>query len=121
MRSNLESRVGVRFIFWTTVLFLLYFDSAGFAAANIAVLVLSYATIPAFAIEIVYYSIASCKIERVSSFILSNSSIQHIPISLRTSAPLSRTISFVSGSLVTYAVRPTAEDLIIFIITLLNI
>jgi hypothetical protein len=36
--------------------------------------------------------------------------MQQIPLSERTRAPLSRTISLVSGSFVTYTVRPTAED-----------
>ena len=35
---------------------------------------------------------------RALSDILSNSSMQHTPLSLRTSAPLSSTISLVSGS-----------------------
>jgi hypothetical protein len=73
----------------------------GFAPAKIAVLAFNVATIPALATEIVYYSIASCKMDLVLSSILSNSSIQQIPKSLKTSAPLSKTISFVSGSLET--------------------
>jgi len=36
--------------------------------------------------------------------------MQQIPLSDKTRAPLSRTISFVSGSLVTYTVKPTADD-----------
>jgi len=62
------------------------------------------------ATEIVYYSIASCNIVLALSSILSNSSIQQIPISLKTNAPDSRTISLVSGSLETYTVRPTADE-----------
>jgi hypothetical protein len=46
----------------------------------------------------------------VDSDILSNSSIQQTPPSLRTKAPDSRTRLRVSGSLVTYAVRPTADE-----------
>ena len=42
------------------------------------------------------------------SFILSNSSIKHIPLSASTSAPPSRVHSLVIGSLWTPAVRPTA-------------
>jgi hypothetical protein len=100
MRSNLERRVGGSFIFYTTESFVLYFDSTGFAAARIAVLALSVQIIPAFATDTVCYSMASCKMFLVPSSILSNSSMQQIPLSDRTSAPLSRTISFVSGSLV---------------------
>eukprot|EP00955_Chlamydomonas_euryale_P080466 363427-Chlamydomonas_euryale.AAC.5 len=54
-------------------------------------------------------SIASCSIERAESLILSNSSMQQMPLSLSTSAPDSRTISLESGSRVTYAVRPTCH------------
>jgi hypothetical protein len=36
--------------------------------------------------------------------------MQQIPLSDRTRAPLSNTISLVSGSLVTYTVRPTADE-----------
>jgi len=39
-----------------------YLDFTGFAAANTAVLALSWETIPALATEIVCYSIASCRI-----------------------------------------------------------
>lgn len=85
----------------TTESFGSYLLLTGFAAAKIAVLALSYAIMPAFATDTVYYSIASWRITLVLSSILSNSSIQQIPLSERTSAPLSRTISFVSGSLVT--------------------
>ena len=55
---------------------------------------------------------ASCNIPLEFSSILSNSSIQHIPLSLNTSAPLSSIISLVSISVVTYAVNPTAEVLL---------
>lgn len=82
----------------------------GFAAAKIAVLAFKVQIIPAFATETVYYSMASCKITLVFSSILSNSSIQQIPLSERTKAPLSKTISLVSGSLVTYTVNPTADE-----------
>jgi hypothetical protein len=78
-----------------------YLDLIGLAAARIAVLAFKVATIPALAIEIVYYSIASCKIVLPDSSILSNSSIQQIPLSERTTAPDSKTNSPVSGSLLT--------------------
>jgi hypothetical protein len=54
-------------MFSTTDFFSSYLDSFGLAAANIAVLEFNYATIPAFAIEIVYCSIASCKIDLVNN------------------------------------------------------
>ena len=79
----------------TTESFGLYFDSMGFAAAKIAVRALRVQMMPAML--------------RVFSSILSNSSMQQIPRSERTKAPLSSMISFVSGSLVMYTVKPTAE------------
>lgn len=45
--------------------------------------------IPAFAIEIVYYSIASCIATLSSALILSNSSIQQTPPLAKTNAPAS--------------------------------
>eukprot|EP00177_Eucheuma_denticulatum_P002267 GFKZ01004061.1.p1 GENE.GFKZ01004061.1~~GFKZ01004061.1.p1 ORF type:complete len:203 (+),score=2.64 GFKZ01004061.1:730-1338(+) len=52
----------------------------------------------------------SCKTDRANSDILSNSSMKHTLRSHRTSTPDSRTFSSMSGSRVTYAVSPTAED-----------
>lgn len=101
IRSNLDNKVGGRLMFSTTVFFLLYLLSTGFAAAKMAVLVFREATIPALAIEMVYYSMASWSIDLVWSSILSNSSMQQIPMSESTRAPDSRTISLVSGSRVT--------------------
>ena len=87
-----------------------YFEFTGLAAAKIAVLAFKVQIIPAFATETVCYSIASWRITLVFSSILSNSSIQQIPLSDKTKAPLSKMISLVSGSLVTYTVNPTADD-----------
>jgi hypothetical protein len=61
MRSNLDSREGGKLIFSTTDFLGLYLECTGFAPARIAVRAFKLATIPALAIEIVYYSIASCK------------------------------------------------------------
>ena len=47
---------------------------------------------------------------RSVSFILSNSSIQQIPLSLNIKAPASRQSSRVSASRATPTVRPAAED-----------
>lgn len=88
-------------MFSTTDFFGLYFESIGFAAARTAVLAFKVQIIPALATETVCYSIASCKMTRVLSSILSNSSIQQIPQSESTNAPDSRTFSHVSGSLAT--------------------
>ncbi len=62
------------------------------------------------AIESVCCSMTSCSTDRVLSLILSNSSMQQMPLSLSTSAPVCRTSCRVSGSFITYAVRPTALD-----------
>merc|ERR1719446_1809213 len=51
---------------------------------------------------------ASCRMARALSSILSNSSMQQSPRSESTSAPLSSTSSLVTGSLLIVAVRPTA-------------
>ena len=84
----------------TTESFGSYFELTGFAAARTAVLAFKVQIMPALATETVYCSIASWRITLVLSSILSNSSIQQIPLSERTKAPLSKIISFVSGSLV---------------------
>ena len=66
----------------------LYFEWIGLAADIIAALQFSWQTIPALAIEIVCCSIPSNKMILLLLSILSNSSIQHIPKSLKTKAPL---------------------------------
>lgn len=109
MRSNLERRVGGSLIFSTTDNLGSYFDFTGLAAARMAVLAFRVQIIPALATETVYCSMASCKITLVLSSILSNSSIQQIPLSDSTKAPDSKTVSLVSGSFVIYTVKPTAE------------
>jgi hypothetical protein len=62
------------------------------------------------AIEIVCCYIASNRIVLLFWSILSNSSMQQIPRSLRTSAPLYNINSWVSGSFLTFAVKPTALE-----------
>ncbi|KAH3665076.1 hypothetical protein OGATHE_003891 [Ogataea polymorpha] len=109
-RSKRDRSGGGRSMFFVTGRFGLYLDSIGLAEARMEVLALSVVIIPALAIEIVCCSITSCNTDRVDSDILSNSSMQHTPPSERTSAPLSRTSCLVSMSLVTYAVRPTADE-----------
>src|SRR5690242_12069410 len=88
----------------------LYFDPIGLAEARMELRALRVVMIPALAIDTVCCSITSWSTERVESDILSNSSIQHTPPSERTNAPDSRTSWRVSGSRVTYAVRPTADE-----------
>ena len=102
--------MGGSLILSTTDMLGLYLELTGFAAARMAVLAFREHIIPALATETVCCSIASWRITRVFSSILSNSSMQQIPLSDRTKAPLSNTISLVSGSRVTYTVSPTADD-----------
>jgi hypothetical protein len=61
-------------------------------------------TMPPFAILRVYYSIASCILERSSTLIKENSSMQHTPQSASTKAPASKMNSF--PSLKQATVRP---------------
>jgi len=86
-----------------------YFPLTGFAAAITLHLAYRVATIPAFDIEMLYYSIASWIDVLSCSFILSNSSIKQIPLSANTNAPPSKDHSFVLKSFLTDAVNPTAE------------
>jgi hypothetical protein len=95
MRSNLDSRLGGRLMFSITDFLMSYLESTGLAAARMAVREFSWHTIPALAIEIVCCYIASRRTVRLFSSILSNSSIQHIPKSLKTKAPDSSTNSCV--------------------------
>jgi len=86
-----------------------YWPPMGFAAAQTEHRACSEVTMPALETDIDCCSIASW-IEVLSwSFILSNSSMAHKPLSARTSAPPSRVHSFVTASLWTPAVRPTAD------------
>ena len=63
---------------------------------------------PALLMLMLCCSIASWMLTRSWSFILSNSSIRHTPLSASTSAPPSSVHSRVIGSLCTAAVSPTA-------------
>ena len=75
-----------------------------------AVLAFREVVIPALAIEIVYCSITSWIFVLSLSSILSNSSMQQIPVSARTKAPPSKTTSPVVWSFITAAVRPTPDE-----------
>ena len=92
------------------VISLLYLPYRGFAAAKMEVLAFKVVVIPALAIETLYYSITSWMDVLSLSFILSNSSIQHTPMSANTKAPPSKEISLVFSSFNTEAVNPTPED-----------
>ena len=88
---------------------MLYLPNKGLAAASTEVRALRLVVIPALAIETVCCSITSWIHARSYSVILSNSSIQQIPISAKTNAPASRLTYLVAGSILMQAVRPTSE------------
>jgi len=71
--------------------------------------------IPALAIEIVYYSIASWTLARSSGFINENSSIVQTPQSAKTKAPASKIYSY--PSLNAETVSPACVDPIPVVIT----
>ena len=73
----------------------LYLPYKGLAAAKIEVLAFKEVVIPALAIDTVYYSMTSWILVLSLSSILSNSSIQHIPVSANTNAPPSKVHSLV--------------------------
>src|SRR5271154_389446 len=97
-------------MFWGTGRLGLYFEPMGLADARMLVRALRVVMMPALAMDTVCCSMTSWSTDRVESFILSNSSMQQTPPSERTKAPDSRTSCRDSGSRVTYAVRPTAEE-----------
>ena len=76
----------------------LYFEPMGLAEARILVRALRVVMMPAFAMETVCCSMTSWRTERVESDILSNSSMQQIPPSDKTRAPLLHlTFLFLAG------------------------
>merc|ERR1719265_1491291 len=81
IRSNLESNADDRLMFSCGDSFLLYRPYTGFAAARIEVRAFREVVIPALAIEMVYRSITSWLLVLSLSSILSNSSMQQIPVS----------------------------------------
>ena len=74
-------------MFSTGESFGLYLPYSGFAAARIDVRALSVVEMPALEIEMVCCSMTSWMAVRSDSSILSNSSIQQMPLSASTSAP----------------------------------
>lgn len=109
MRSNLDNSAAGKLRFFCVVYCLLYLPYLGFAAAKTAVLAFNVVIIPAFVIETVCCSITSWIAVRSCSYILSNSSIQQIPMSARTNAPASKESYFDIGSQTIAAVKPTPE------------
>lgn len=87
MTSNRDNSAAGRLILSTGDNFGLYRPYNGLAAARIEVRALSVVDIPALEIDIVCCSITSWIAVRSDSSILSNSSIQQIPLSARTRAP----------------------------------
>mmetsp|Transcript_6381 Transcript_6381/g.13925 ORF Transcript_6381/g.13925 Transcript_6381/m.13925 type:complete len:253 (-) Transcript_6381:1012-1770(-) len=109
-RSKRERSAAGSWMFSSGVLFVLYREKAGLAAARTDVRALSVVVMPALAIETVCCSITSWIAVRSLSSILSNSSMQQMPMSASTSAPPSRTKSPVTVSRTTAAVRPTPDE-----------
>lgn len=109
IKSNRDRSAAGRLMFLCTLYLLLYLPNRGFAAARIEARALSEVVIPALAIETVCCSITSWIAVRSYSLILSNSSIQHTPMSASTRAPAYRKTSLVKGSIVIAAVSPTPE------------
>lgn len=107
--SNLDKMGSLRSTLSGKASYELYLPLLGLAAAITEHLACRLATIPAFDIEMLCYSMASWILVLSLSFILSNSSIRQIPLSASTSAPPSSTHSFVRKSRCTEAVSPTAE------------
>lgn len=75
-------------MFWGIGRLGLYLLPIGLAEARILVLAFKLVIIPAFAMETVCCSMTSCSTDLVESDILSNSSIQQMPPSDNTNAPL---------------------------------
>ena len=86
--TYLESSVWGNWILSIMVFLGFHCESTGFAAAKMDVLALREQMIPALAMDNVCCSMTSWRTDLVLSFILSNSSIQQIPLSLSTRAPL---------------------------------
>ena len=108
--SNLDISGGESLMLDLRFFVLSYLPMIGFIAANIEHLALSVACMPALVMDIVCCSMASCMATESLSYILSNSSMQQIPLSASIRAPASRVKSPVSGSLDKEAVKPAAED-----------
>ena len=108
-KSNLLIIGALISIFIFNGLVLSYLPKTGLAAAKILVLVIKVAWIPALAILIVCCSIDSWIATWSLTSILSNSSIQQMPLSANIKAPTSIQNSPVSESFTTPAVRPAAE------------
>ena len=105
IKSNLLSKEVAIPVFWLLSYLLFHFCVRhGLVAARIVALVLILQQMPALAIEIVYYSMASWTLPRSSGLIRENSSMQQVPQSARTRAPASRIQSL--PSLKAETVRP---------------
>mmetsp|Transcript_46916 Transcript_46916/g.92908 ORF Transcript_46916/g.92908 Transcript_46916/m.92908 type:complete len:264 (-) Transcript_46916:910-1701(-) len=106
-RSNRESRAGGKSMFSTGDFMMSYRPYFGFAAASTVVREFNVVVMPALAKDTDCCSMTSWIAVRSFSSILSNSSMQQMPMSARTRAPPSRETSPVALSRVTAAVRPT--------------
>ena len=109
-KSNLDNKESGMLMFLFGGKFLLYSPYKGLAAANTEHLAFKEWWVPALAIVMVYYSMASWMATLSNSFILSNSSIQITPPSAKTMAPASKFLSLVVLSTEIEAVKPTPEE-----------
>jgi len=96
-RSKRDSRAAGKLMFSTGDILVLYRPYKGLAAARIEVRAFKVVEIPALEIEIVCCSMTSWMAVRSDSSILSNSSIQQIPLSASTRAPPSERVSGTKG------------------------
>jgi hypothetical protein len=102
-RSKRDSKAAGKLIFSTGDTLGLYRPYRGLAAARIDVRAFRVVDIPAFDIDIVCCSITSWIAVRSVSSILSNSSMQQIPLSASTSAPPS--VIFLSSNVLMMNVK----------------
>jgi hypothetical protein len=108
IQSNRDRIVVYNSIYSYTDLDSSYRPKMGLAAARMEHREFNLVVMPAFAIEIVYYSIASCIATRSSDRILSNSSMQQTPPLASTNAPASNVNDDEFGRWRILAVSPAA-------------
>merc|ERR1719219_978430 len=109
-QSKRESKESCKPMFSMGDLYMSYLPHTGLAAARTQHRALSRAWIPALEIVTRPCSMTSWIAVLSRSVILSNSSIQTMPLSAKTMAPASSLLSPDSWSVVTAAVRPTPEE-----------
>lgn len=117
-KSKRDMIGGEMLMFFLSDWVLSYRPKIGLAAARMLVLAWRVAWIPAFAMEIVCCYMASWIATWSLMSILSNSSMQQMPLSAKSKAPASIDTFPFSGSLTTEAVRPAALVVLPLVYTL---